>query len=95
LPIRPADLFEQPPFAQVGGYNSVFALVTRWYELVEEPEEFVDLRFGKIGVVGGVFDFKSVEVGSFARHYVGQRVEAGVANWDAYGIVAFFVEQFN
>ena len=73
----------------------MFALVTRWNEFVEEPEEFVDLRFGEVSVVGGVFDFKSVEVGAFARHYIGQWVEAWITNWDADGIVAFFVEQFD
>ena len=63
--------------------------------MVKKAEEFVDLLFGKVGVVGGVFHFKGVEVFAFSRHYVWERVEAGVADWDADGVVAFFLKQFD
>ena len=51
--------------------------------------------FGEVGVVGGVFDFKGVAVVAFSGHDVGQRVEAGVADWNANGIVPVFLEKFD
>jgi len=62
---------------------------------VEKPEEFIDLLFGKVGVVGGVFYFKSVTMRAFSCHDVWQGVEAWVANWNADSVVAFLLEKFN
>jgi hypothetical protein len=59
--------------------------------LVEETEEFVDLLLREVGVVCGVFDFKSVEVLSPAGHYVWERVETWVADWNSDSVVAFFL----
>ena len=64
-------------------------------ELVEEPEEFVDLYSWEVGVVGGVFYFKCVDVFAFSRHDVWQGVEAGVAYWYADGVVAFFLQELD
>ena len=64
-------------------------------EEVEKPEEFVDLLFGKVGVVGCVFYFESVAVGAFSRHDVWQGVEAGVAYWNSDGVVAFLLQKLN
>ncbi len=63
--------------------------------MVKKTEEFVDLLFGKVGVVAGVFHFKGVDVFAFSRHYVWEGVEAGVADGDADGVVAFFLQEFN
>ncbi len=64
-------------------------------KLVEELEEFVDLLFGKVGVVAGVFYFKSVYVAAFSCHDVWQGVEAWVAYWNSDGVVAFFLQELN
>ncbi len=64
-------------------------------EEVEKPEEFIDLLFGKVGVVGGVFYFKGVAVCAFSRHDVWQRIEAGITYWHPDGIVAFFLQKLN
>jgi hypothetical protein len=53
------------------------------------------LLFGEIGVVAGVFYFKRIDVGAFACHYVWKRIEAWVAYWDADGVVAFFLQEFD
>ncbi len=53
------------------------------------------MLFGKVRVVGGVFDFEGVCVVAFASHYVGERVEAGVADWYADGVVPVFLEQLD
>ena len=95
LPIGPADFFEEPPFAQMRCNDGVLMPVIRGDEKVEKPEEFIDLLFGKVGVVGGVFYFKSVAVCAFSCHDVGQGVEAWVAYWNSDGVVAFFLQEFN
>ncbi len=64
-------------------------------EFVEEPEELVDLLLGKVGVVGGVFDFKSVHVKVASRHDVWQGVEAWVAYGDPNGVVAFLLQKLH
>ncbi len=64
-------------------------------EEVEKPEEFIDLLFGKVGVVGGVFYFKSVTVCAFSRHDIGQGIEAWVAYWNSDGVVAFLLQKLN
>jgi len=74
--------------------DGVFVFVAGGAELVEISEEFVDLRFGEVGVVAGVFDFEGVVVIASACHYVGEGVEAWVADWDADGVVAFLLEEF-
>ena len=63
--------------------------------MVEEAEEFVDLYSWKVGVVGGVFYFERVHVFAFSGHYVGEGVEAWVADGDADGVVAFFLQEFD
>ena len=75
--------------------DSVFVVNFCRYELVEEAEEFVDLYFGEVGVVGGVFYFKGIHVSAFTRHNVWQRVEAWVADGHAHGIVTFLLQQLN
>jgi hypothetical protein len=62
---------------------------------VEKPEEFIDLLFGKVGVVGGVFYFKSVTVHAFSCHNVWQGVKAWVAYWNSYGVIAFLLQELN
>ncbi len=62
---------------------------------VEKPEEFIDLLFGKVGVVAGVFYFKSVTVRAFSRHDIRQGIEARVAYWNSDGVVAFFLQELN
>ena len=42
--------------------DGMFVVVACGDELIEEPKEFINLYFGKIGVVAGVFYFKSVNV---------------------------------
>ena len=95
LPISPADFFEKPPFTQMRCNYGVLMRVVSGDEVVEKPEEFVDLLFGKVGVVGGVFYFKSVHVGAFSRHDIGQGIEAWVAYWHSDGVVAFFLQELN
>lgn len=73
----------------------MFIFVACWNELVEETEEFVDLYFWKVGIVGGIFYFKSIAVLAFSGHHVWERVEARVADWDADCVVAFFLQKFN
>ena len=71
LPFIPVYLFEEPLFSKVSSHDSVFVSYVPRYELVKEPEEFVNLLFRKVGVVAGVFYFKSVGVFTFSGHYVG------------------------
>ena len=92
FPVYPTDLFKEPPLAQVCSDNGMFVFIAWRYELVEESKEFVDLQFGEVSVVGCVLYFKSVEVLTSARHDIGQRVETWVADWNAYGMVAFLLE---
>ena len=61
----------------------------------QELKEFVDLLFREVGIVGGVFYFEGVAVLAFSRYYIWKRVEAWVAYWDTYGIVAFFLQQLH
>lgn len=63
--------------------------------MVEESEEFVDLWLWEVGVVAGVFYFKSVGVKAFACHDVWEGVEAGVADWDPDGVVSFFLQELD
>ncbi len=77
------------------GYDGVFVFVACGDELDEELEEFVDLGLGKVGVVAGVFYFKSVDVFAFSSHEVWQGVEAWIADGDTYGVVAFFLQEFD
>lgn len=63
--------------------------------MVKKPEEFVDLFFGKVGVVGYVFYFERVSVLSPSGHNVGERVEAWIAHWNPNGVVSFFLEEFH
>lgn len=79
----------------MSGDNGMLVFVARRDELVEEPEEFVDLYSWEVGVVAGVFHFKRVCVFAFPRHHVWQGVEAWVAYWDADGVVAFFLQEFD
>ena len=51
--------------------------------------------FGKVGVVAGVFYFKSVGVLAFSSYDVWQGVEAWVAYWNPYGVVAFFLQELD
>ena len=62
---------------------------------VEKPEEFIDLLFREIGVVAGVFYFKSVTVCAFPRHDVWQGIEARVAYWNSDGVVAFLLQELD
>ena len=62
---------------------------------VEKPEEFIDLLFREIGVVAGVFYFKSVTVCAFSCHDVWQGIEAWVAYWNSDGVVAFLLQELN
>jgi len=91
LPISPADLFEKPPFAKMRCSDGMLMHVISGDKLVEKPEEFIDLLFGKVGVVAGVFYFKSVHVGAFSCHDVWQGIEAWVAYWNTDGVVAFLL----
>ncbi len=75
--------------------DGVFLFFVCGYEFVEESEELVDLLFGEVCVVGGVFDFEGEGVLVFSCHDVGERVEAGVADWDADGVVPVFLEEFD
>ena len=77
------------------GDDGVFVFFVGGDEFVEEAEEFVDLLFGEVRVVRGVFYFERVGVVAFAGHYVWERVEAGVADWDADGVVAVFLEELD
>jgi len=63
--------------------------------LVEEPEEFINLLFGKVGIVRGVFHFKSIRVKIPSSHYVRQRIEAGVADGNPNGVVALLLQQLH
>ena len=76
------------------GDDSVFVFISGGNELVKKTEEFVDLLFRKVGVVACVFHFKGVDVFAFSRHYVWEGVEAGVADGDSDGVVAFFMQEF-
>ena len=51
--------------------------------------------FREVSVVAGVFYFKRVDVFAFSGHYVRKGVEAWVADGDADGVVAFFLQEFN
>ena len=62
---------------------------------VEKPEEFIDLLFREIGVVAGVFYFKSVTVRAFSCHDIWQGIEAWVAYWNSDGVVAFLLQELN
>ena len=53
------------------------------------------MLLGKVGVVGGVFHFKSVRVKATSSHDVGQRIEAGVAYWNPNGVVAFLLQKLH
>jgi len=75
--------------------DGMFMAVIGWNKLVKKPEEFIDLLFGKVGVVAGVFYFKSVNVLAFSSHDVRQGIEARVAYWNTDGIVAFFLQELN
>ena len=77
------------------GDYGVFVFFVCGYEFVEEAEELVHLLFGEVGVVAGVFDFEGVAVLVFSGDDVGQGAEAGVADWDADGVVAVFLEEFD
>ncbi len=73
----------------------MLVLVFSWDEFMEKPEELVDLLFGKVSIVCGIFNFERVAVFAFSRHDIGEWVETGVANWNPYGVVAFFVKKFD
>ncbi len=73
----------------------MLVFVARWYELVKEAEEFVDLYAWEVGVVAGVFYFKSVDVFAFSGHYVWKRVEAWVAYRNPDSVVAFFLQKLD
>jgi len=75
--------------------HGVFVPVIGGDKEVEKPEEFVDLLFGKVGVVGGVFYFKRIAVGAFSCHDVWQRIKAGVAYWDSDSAVSFLLQELN
>jgi len=75
--------------------DGVFVFVTCGDELVEKAKEFVYLHSGKVCVVCGVFYFKCINVFTFSCHNIWKGVEAGVAYWDANGVVPFFLQEFN
>ena len=75
--------------------DGVLMLVVCRNKEVEKPEEFIDLLFGKVGVVAGVFYFKSVAVRAFSRHDIWQGIEAWVAYWNSDGVVAFLLQELN
>ncbi len=75
--------------------DGVLVFFVCWHQFVQEAEELVNLRFGKIGVVGSVFDFESIGMVAFACHDVGQRVKAWVAYWNADCVVVVFLQQLD
>ena len=77
------------------GNDSVLVFFVGGDKFVEEAEELVDLRFGKVGVVCSVFNFKCICVFTFACHDVRERVQAGVAVRDADSVVPVFLEQLD
>jgi hypothetical protein len=79
----------------VGSDDGVFVFVVRWYELVEETKEFVDLYAREVSIVTGVFYFKRVDVLAFSSNYIWKRIEAWVADRNANCIVAFFLKKFD
>ena len=95
FPICPTDFFEKPPFTQMCCNNGMLMRVVGGDKLVQKPKEFVDLLFGKVGVVADVFYFKSVHVTAFSCHNVWQGVEAWVAYWNPDGVEAFFLQKLN
>ncbi len=95
FPVSPRNFLEGPFFAQMRCDYCVLELLVSWDEFVKEAEEFVDLGFGKVGIVGGVFDFKCEGMFVFSGHDVWERAETGVADGYAHGVVAVFLEQFD
>ncbi len=75
--------------------DGVFICFVGWDEEVEKSEEFINLLFGKVSVVGGVFYFESVAVFAPSSHYVWQGVEAGVAYWNSDCVVAFLLQKLH
>jgi len=65
--------------------------VVRRDELAEEPEKFVNLLLGKVGVVAGVFYFKGIGVNTSSSYDVRERAEAWVAYWNSDCVVAFLL----
>lgn len=95
LPINPVDFFEKPSFTKMCSDDCMLVAIIRGDKLVKKPKELVDLKFRKVGVVTGVFHFKSVNVLTFSCHNVWKRVEARIAYGNTNGIVAFFLQEFN
>ena len=79
----------------MGSDDSVLAFVARWYELVEETEEFVDLDSREVGVVTGVLYFKCIDMFTFSCHNVWKRVETWVAYRNPNSIVPFFLQKLD
>lgn len=63
--------------------------------MVEEPEEFINLLFGKVGIVSGVFHFKGISVKTPSSHYVWQGIETGVADRNPNGVIAFLLQKLH
>src|SRR3990170_4360186 len=95
LPIAPIYLFEDPLLAQVRGDNGMLMLPVCGYELVEEPEQLVNLLPGEIRVVAGVLDFERVDLRVPARHDVWERAQAGVADRYAHGVAAALLQELD
>ncbi len=76
-------------------HHRMLKLLLGGHEFVEEAEEFVDLGFGEVCVVGGVFDFEGEGVWAFSGHDVWEGVEAGVADGNADGVVAVLLQEFD
>ena len=75
--------------------NGMFVFFIRWDKFVKKAEKLIDLGFGKVSVIGSIFYFECVGVIPFARHYVRERVKAGIADWNADGVVPVLLEKFD
>jgi len=66
-----------------------------WVKFFQESEEFVDLLFWEIRVIGGVLYFVGKDVLASSSHYVWEGVKAGVAYWNADSVITFFLQKFD
>ena len=95
LPVVPANLFEQPFFAKMRRYNSMLIHLVSRYQLIQKPEQLVNLLPRKVRVVTGVFHLKRISVLTFSCHQVRQRTQAWVADRNPHRIVPELLQVFH
>jgi hypothetical protein len=76
-------------------HHSVLVCLLSRNKLVEESEEFVDLRLREIRIVGCVLHLKSIDVLILSGDYIRQRAQARVADGDPHRVAAMLLQKLN